>query len=133
MSDQRLGTAIRRIRQRRGWRQRDLAGKSGVSQSVVSRLERGLVGPQSLDSIRAVAAALEIRVDLVPRWRAGDLDRLLNAGHSALHEAVARWFHDGLPAWILAPEVSFSIYWRARESSTSWPGILAVERCSSSS
>jgi hypothetical protein len=46
----------------------------------------------------------------VPRWRAGDLDRLLNARHSALHESVARWFHARNPAWILAPEVSFAIY-----------------------
>lgn len=73
-------------------------------------MERGHVGPQSIDRIRAVAAALEIRVDLVPRWRAGDLDRLLNRGHSALHEAVARRFRDELPAWVLAPEVSFAIY-----------------------
>jgi transcriptional regulator with XRE-family HTH domain len=110
MDDQRLGTAIRRIRQRRGWRQQDLAQNSGVSQSVVSRIERGLIGSQSVDAIRAVAAALEVRVDLTALWRGGDLDRLLNAGHSALHEAVARRFHDELPAWTLAPEVSFSIY-----------------------
>ncbi len=81
-----------------------------MSQSAISRLERGHVGPQSIDSVRAVAAALDIRVDLVPRWRAGDLDRLLNARHSALHESVARLFRDELPAWILAPEVSFAIY-----------------------
>ena len=46
----------------------------------------------------------------MPRWRAGDLDRLLNRGHSALHESVARMFRDELPAWVLAPEVSFAIY-----------------------
>ena len=46
---------------------------------------------------------------MIGRWRAGDLDRLLNAGHSSLHESVARAFRD-LPAWISAPEVSFSIY-----------------------
>jgi hypothetical protein len=51
-----------------------------------------------------------MRVDLVGRWRAGDLDRLLNAGHSALHESVARYFAGDHPAWTLAPEVSFSIY-----------------------
>ena len=53
---------------------------------------------------------LEVRVDLVARWRAGDLDRLLNAGHSALHDSVAAWFRELFPEWELAPEVSFSIY-----------------------
>jgi hypothetical protein len=60
--------------------------------------------------IRRVAGALDVRVDLVARWRAGDLDRLLNARHSQLHELVARWFGKELPAWILAPEVSYAIY-----------------------
>ena len=73
-------------------------------------MERGHLGPQKVDDIRAVASALDIRVDLVPRWRAGDLDRLLNRGHAALHESVARMFRDELGAWLLAPEVSFAIY-----------------------
>jgi hypothetical protein len=60
--------------------------------------------------IRRVAGALDVRVDLVARWRAGDLDRLLNARHSQLHELVARWFRKELPAWSLAPEVSYAIY-----------------------
>lgn len=81
-----------------------------MSQTVISRMERGHLGPQSLDDIRAVAAALDMRIDLVARWRAGDLDRLLNSGHSALHESVARMFRDKVPAWVLAPEVSFAIY-----------------------
>jgi hypothetical protein len=73
-------------------------------------MERGHLGGQSLDDIRAVAAALDMRIDLVARWRAGDLDRLLNGGHSALHESVARMFRDKVPGWVLAPEVSFAIY-----------------------
>jgi transcriptional regulator with XRE-family HTH domain len=101
---------FRLVRQRHGWRQQDLADKSGMSQSTISRVERGHIGLQSIDSVRAIAAVLDIRVDLVPRWRAGDLERLLNRRHSALHEAVARMFRDDLPAWVLAPEVSFSIY-----------------------
>jgi predicted RNA-binding protein YlqC (UPF0109 family) len=64
----------------------------------------------TVDTVRRVASALDIRVDLVPRWRAGDLDRLLNAKHSQLHELVARWFAQELPAWVLAPEVSYAIY-----------------------
>ncbi len=59
--------------------------------------------------VRRVAQALGIRLDLVVRWRAGDLDRLLNAGHAALHEEIARYLGT-LPDWLQAPEVSFSIY-----------------------
>lgn len=110
MSDLRLGAAIRTIRGRRKWRLVDLAEKAGVSASFVSRLERGHVGTQSVDAIRAVASALDVRIDLVPRWRGGDLDRMLNAGHSQLHESVARWFRAKLPASVLAPEVTFAIY-----------------------
>ena len=109
MDDARFGSAIRSVRIRRRWRQADLAVRSGVSQSTISRLERGHSGTLTLDTIRTVAAALDVRVDLTPRWRAGDLDRLLNARHSALHELVASWFAAELPAWVLAPEVSFSI------------------------
>jgi transcriptional regulator with XRE-family HTH domain len=110
MDDQRLGATIRAIRVRRGWRQSDLAGRSGVSPATISRLERGHPGLLTVDTVRRVASALDIRVDLVPRWRAGDLDRLLNAKHSQLHELVARWFAQELPVWVLAPEVSYAIY-----------------------
>ena len=110
MDDQRLGATIRAIRVRRGWRQADLAARSGVSPATISRLERGHPGSLTLNMIRRVAGALDVRVDLVPRWRAGDLDRLLNAKHSQLHELVARWFATELPAWVLAPEVSYAIY-----------------------
>ena len=110
MEDQRFGSTIRGVRIRRGWRQTDLAMRSAVSPSTISRVERGHPGSLTLDTLRRVASALDIRVDLVPRWRAGDLDRLLNANHSQLHELVARWFAKELPAWVLAPEVSYAIF-----------------------
>jgi transcriptional regulator with XRE-family HTH domain len=110
MDDHRLGSALRAVRIKRGWTQQQLADRGRTSRSTISRLERGHPGTFSIDTIRRVSAALDIRVDLVPRWRAGDLDRLLNAKHSELHELVARWFARELPVWILAPEVSYSIY-----------------------
>src|SRR5688572_12132802 len=110
MEDQRFGSTIRAVRVRRGWRQSDLAARAGVSPATISRLERGHPGSLTLDMVRRVASALDVRVELVPRWRAGDLDRLLNAKHSQLHELVARWFAKELPAWVLAPEVSYAIY-----------------------
>jgi transcriptional regulator with XRE-family HTH domain len=110
MEDVRVGNALRLVRRRRGWTQRALAARVGASQGLISMIERGHMDNVSLRILRRVAGALDIRVDLTPRWRAGDLDRLLNARHSELHELVARWFADELPEWVLAPEVSFSIY-----------------------
>jgi len=110
MEDLRFGGVIRAVRIKRGWRQSDLAKASRVSRATISRIERGHMDALALKTIRRIAAALDVRVDLTPRWRAGELDRLLNAKHSQLHEAVARWFGDELPAWVLRPEVSFAIY-----------------------
>ena len=109
MDDLRFGAAIRAARVRRGWRQVDLAIRAGVSDSVVSRIERGHLDGIPLLTLRAVAAVLEIRVELLPRSRAADLDRLINARHAALSEGVAGWLGT-FPGWELRPEFSFSVY-----------------------
>jgi transcriptional regulator with XRE-family HTH domain len=109
MDDLRFGNVVRRLRIRLGWRQRDLADRCGVSTSTISRIERGHLDTLSLATLRKVAAVLEIRLDLLARWRGGDLDRLLNARHSALHEQVASAFLRQ-PGWHFEPEVSFAVY-----------------------
>jgi transcriptional regulator with XRE-family HTH domain len=109
MTDQRFGAGVRYLRIRHGWRQVDLAGQAGVSQSMVSRIERGHLAGLTVEAVRAVAASLDMRVDVVGRYRGGELDRLLAAGHSALHEAVARHLAT-IPGWRFASEVSFAIY-----------------------
>jgi len=110
MDDQRIGSVVRSVRLKRRWRQIDLATAANVSRSTVSRVERGHLDQLSLEMIRKVSRALDVRIDLVARWRAGDLDRLLNSRHSKLHELVARRFRDTLPAWVLRPETSFAIF-----------------------
>jgi len=109
MDDLRFGSTIRMVRIRKRLTQDELSKLACVSRGTVSRIERGHLDQVSLASIRAVAKALDVRVDLVPRWRGGDLDRLLNSRHSALHEQVARSFAER-PEWLTAPEVSFAIY-----------------------
>jgi transcriptional regulator with XRE-family HTH domain len=109
MQDQRVGSAIRLIRIRRRLRQADLAALAAVSTATISRVERGHLDTLSLATLRRLAAALDVRLDLVVRWRAGDLDRLLNSAHSRLHEQVAGMFQ-ALPEWLMRPEVSFAIY-----------------------
>ncbi len=90
-------------------RQSDVAKSADVSRATVSRIERGDWEPLPFGVVARVAARLDIRLDVLPRWRGGELDRLLNAGHSAMHEHVARMFEQR-PAWEVVPEASFSFY-----------------------
>ena len=107
---QRLGATFRAVRIKRGWRQIDVAMHAKVDRSVISAIERGHLESVSVGTLLRIAQALEIHIGFTARWRAGDLDRLLSGRHSGLHEAVARWFATALPAWVLAPEVSYSIF-----------------------
>ncbi len=109
MDDTRLGLLFRAVRIHLRFRQEDLARLAGVSQSSVSRIERGHFASLPLAVVRAVAQVLEIRLDTVPSWRGGDLERVMNARHSALHEALAARLA-GAPGWESAAEVSYSIY-----------------------
>lgn len=109
MNTTRLGAALRAVRIRLGLRQADVAHRAGVSRQTVSRAERGLAGSLPLDTLERVAASVEIQIDLVARWRGGDLPRTLNASPAALHEAIARLLAS-VPGWSFAPEVSFSVY-----------------------
>ncbi|TAL06671.1 MAG: XRE family transcriptional regulator [Chloroflexota bacterium] len=109
MHDLAFGARVRGVRVRLGMRQVDVATRSGLSTSTVSRIERGHLGSLTIDALRSVAKALEIRVDLVPRWRGGDLDRLVNANHSRLAQACIERLRAAGP-WEVKPEVSFSIY-----------------------
>ena len=108
MDATRLGIAFRAVRLRRTWRQTDVAQAARVSPSTVSRIERGRLGSLSVDTLRRVAAALDVRIDFIPRWRGGELDRMIGSGHSAMHESVAQELRD--TGWLLAPETTFSIY-----------------------
>ena len=108
VDDIRVGAAFRAVRLRRHWRQQDLAIRAGVSAAFVSLVERGHLERASLATLRRLAAALDIRIDVVPRWRGGELDRLVNARHSALHESVAAHLL-GVGGWLIAPEVTFAV------------------------
>ena len=109
MNDMRVGAALRAVRVRRRWRQQDVGDRAGVSRSFISLVERGHLDAVSLSTLRRVGAVLDVRIDIYARWRGGELDRLLNHAHSALHESVASEFLR-LDSWVLSPEVSFSVY-----------------------
>lgn len=81
----RLGSICRALRVRKGWRQEDVAGRAGISRTTVSFLENGHVSRLRVDAVVRIFEALGGRIDFIARWQGGQLDRLLNARHSALH------------------------------------------------
>ena len=109
MNDLQFGAVIRALRRRRGLSQLELAGLSGVSHGTISLVERGHCETLSLLVTRRIASALEVRLDLLARWRGGELDRLLGRRHSVLGQSFAE-FLLSRPGWAVEPEVSFSIY-----------------------
>lgn len=104
-----MGASLRTLRIRARWTQAELASRAGVSEADVSRIERGFADRVPMRKVRAIAQALDGWADYSLRWRGGDLDRVVNARHGALHEALARWLTQ-VGGWELAPEASFSIY-----------------------
>jgi transcriptional regulator with XRE-family HTH domain len=65
-----IGDKIRTVRERKGITLKALADQAGVSESLVSQIERNRVSP-SLDTLLAIIAALEIDLD----WLFRDLKR----------------------------------------------------------
>jgi transcriptional regulator with XRE-family HTH domain len=108
MSDLALGRTCRTLRRRLGWRQSDLAQKAAVSQTLVSRLERGLAAECTIRIVRNVFAALEADLSISARWRGGELDRLLDEDHSGLVAAIASILRAG--GWATLIEVTYSEY-----------------------
>ena len=96
-----------RLRARR--RQSDVAQDAHVPRTTLIAIEQGELDAVRIGDLRAVASTLGMRAGLAIRWNGADLDRLLDAGHARMHEAMARWFA-ALPAWEVVPELSFSIY-----------------------
>ncbi|HEX7492176.1 MAG TPA: helix-turn-helix transcriptional regulator [Candidatus Limnocylindrales bacterium] len=107
MDDPRVGSVIRAVRIRRGLRQIDVAVAAGVSQAVVSEIERGEFSHSTLMLLRRVAEAVGVSLRLAPRWRGAEIAKLLDERHAALVlQVVARLNALG---WIVRPEHSFSV------------------------
>lgn len=63
----RVGGALRALRRHRGLRQADVGRLVGVSQSFVSRAERGRFGNMPLDVLTSLFHALDARLELRPQ------------------------------------------------------------------
>lgn len=108
MNDRRLGIAVRAKRHRRGWRLADLAAAAGVGATACSLLERGFVARLSIATARAIAGAVDLPLEWDVGWRRQEIDRLLDADHSALAGLVSRRLERC--GWLVRTEVSFNHY-----------------------
>ena len=57
-----VGQLVRRLREQRGWTSYELAERSGLNRSIVSKLERDLRSP-SPETLAKLADALEVGVE----------------------------------------------------------------------
>ena len=124
MDDRTIGLVIRALRRRRAWRQSDLASRARVSQSTVSRAERGWLEDLSLRTVRRLFESLEARVQLAPRWKGAELERLLDEDHSLVVADVARRLESF--GWTVAIEVTYSEF--GERGSIDVLGMQAVRR-----
>jgi transcriptional regulator with XRE-family HTH domain len=103
----RIGRIVRTLRRRRGWRQLDLAARAGLSQQAVSLVETGRCRRLSIGTLDRILAELEAEVDVLIRWRGGELDKVLDAGHATLEAALAsQLVREG---WLVEIEVTYSV------------------------
>jgi transcriptional regulator with XRE-family HTH domain len=121
MDDRRIGMIVRTLRRRRGWRQLDLAAASGLSQSLISLIERGHVEQVALRTIRRVLLSVEARAEVEIRWRGGELDRLLDERHALLVGAIVEELRGF--GWSTAVEVTYS-----RFGERGWIDVLGYRR-----
>lgn len=107
MDDVRIGAILRIIRIRRHLRQSDVARRARVSRQIVGRIEGGEMGRYPLGTVRAVAGALGVRLDVQARWQGAEVDRVLHSAHAELHESVAVVLGE-IGGWVWRSEVTFS-------------------------
>lgn len=103
----RFGRGIRALRIRRRWRQKDLAKASGLSPTMIARIERGGAGSIPAAKLDRAAHALGATTDLRLNWNGEALDRVLDAGHAALVDMVAGMLRS--LGWEVVLEATFVI------------------------
>jgi transcriptional regulator with XRE-family HTH domain len=108
MDGSRIGRGLRAIRVRANSTQKQVAEGAKVPRAVIASMERGDLARVRVGQLQAVAVALRADLDVVLRWNGTELDRLLNAGHSAMHELVVALLTAA--GWEAVPERSFSIW-----------------------
>ena len=108
MEDLAIGRLLRELRVRLGWPQAVVAERAAISRSAYSEIERGRLEGVPIGKLRRVAAVLEVRLTVEPRWRGAGVDRVMSSRHASMADAVVKVL--GRAAWEVRPEVSFNYY-----------------------
>lgn len=108
MDERRVGRALRVLRRSRRLRQGDVAEAAGLSRATVSSIESGRWRAMPVRTLCAVFDAVEADVEVVVRYRGGELDRLMDAAHAATTAALATQLREA--GWQVEVEVSFNHY-----------------------
>jgi transcriptional regulator with XRE-family HTH domain len=108
VDDIRIGRLLRALRRSRGLRQSDLAAAAGVSQSLISLIERGHVSQLSIAVVRRIFAVVDARFEGSVSWRGGAIDRVLDERHARLVGAYATELER--LGWEVHLEVTFNEY-----------------------
>jgi len=104
--DVEIGLRLRALRVRARLTQGQAAERAGISQATWSRIERGHIGQAAVDTVRGAFAVVEARLDLTPRWRGGEIDRLRDDRHARVVGANVGLLDRG--GWQPLVEVTFS-------------------------
>ncbi|CAN5698425.1 hypothetical protein BH23CHL8_BH23CHL8_28660 [soil metagenome] len=106
MDDVRVGRLLRALRKRRHLTQAQIGVLAGVSQSLVSLIERGHLATVSMRVVRDVFAVVDARFEGLVTWRGGAVDRLTDERHAVLVGAFARLLIS--QGWEVHVEVTFN-------------------------
>ena len=107
MDPVRFGLTVRALRRRRRWTQAELARHARCSRSAIARIERGEGRSCTVQLLERILAALDARLATRVLWHGEELDRLLDAEHARLVDAVAK--HLVSSDWQVHIEVTFQI------------------------
>ena len=58
-----LGERVKNLREKKGWNQKELSDRCGITQATISRLESGLVNQLKSDALGDLAKSLGVSVD----------------------------------------------------------------------
>jgi transcriptional regulator with XRE-family HTH domain len=77
-----FGRVLRQAREVKGWSQRELAARSGVTQANISKIETGQVDPQ-LSTLVELARFLDLEVTLAPRQATPAIEAIIRGVSAA--------------------------------------------------
>jgi transcriptional regulator with XRE-family HTH domain len=103
-----IGRSLRAVRRRLRLRQADVAARTGVSQTFVSRVERGELRGVPVEELVSLFDAVGARLELRPAWNGAALDRLLDERHAELVELAINVLQRA--GWDARSEVTFAVY-----------------------